>query len=141
MTSKTGSVSTVLGGVLLLLSLLLIATLGVTMRDAWRETALASRVQALAEADREIFQATQIVRSSRGTTQTVLLSQDDPKKALTDLRTRQGEQTERAVKAIDGLDLGNEKQLIGTVRDRLKAADAAHATVDAEADSPRRSAT
>ncbi|MDB5366853.1 MAG: chemotaxis protein [Rhodospirillales bacterium] len=139
MTSKTGSVSTVLGGALLLLSLVLIAALGVLMRDAWLETTLASRVRSLAEADRELFQATQIVRSSRGTTQTLLLSQDDPKQGLTDIRKRQGEQTEHALRAIGALDLANEKQLIGTVRDRVKAADTAHAAVDAEADKPKAS--
>ncbi|GIL40968.1 methyl-accepting chemotaxis protein [Rhodospirillales bacterium TMPK1] len=122
---------------MLLLSLVLVAALGVLMRDAWHETALASRVRLLAEADREIFQATQLVRSSRGTTQTLLLSQDDPKKALADIKKNQLAQSERALKAIDGLDLANEKQLIGTVRDKLKAADVAHSAVDTEADKPK----
>ncbi|GIL40967.1 methyl-accepting chemotaxis protein [Roseiterribacter gracilis] len=137
MTTKSGSVSTVLGGVLLLLSLVLIASLGVLLQDAVRESKVSSRVRLLAEADREIFQATQQVRLTRGSTQTAILGQDDPKATLADLRKKLQAQIDVALKSIDGVDLANEKQLVDDIRAKIKAADAANAEIDAEGAKPK----
>src|SRR5271170_6488117 len=69
------------------LAAILVIVLGLQVIQAIRETSAAGRLVTLAEADRTVFGTMQILRVSRGDTQTALLNLDDPKPKMVELRT------------------------------------------------------
>jgi len=76
------SIRTVLNTVFLTLASALCVVLAVQITDAWHDVGESKRIEALAAADREVFQTMAAIRQNRGTVQTNLLALDDPSSAL-----------------------------------------------------------
>ncbi|HLZ65059.1 MAG TPA: methyl-accepting chemotaxis protein [Aliidongia sp.] len=68
------------------LSVVLLIVLGLQVIKAANQTVKAGRLVTLAEADRTVFGTMQVLRVSRGDTQTALLNLDDPKPKLAEMR-------------------------------------------------------
>ncbi|HEV2677592.1 MAG TPA: HAMP domain-containing methyl-accepting chemotaxis protein [Aliidongia sp.] len=82
------------------LSALLVIVLGLQVVTAIRETSEASRLVTLAEADRTVFGSMQALRVSRGDIQTALLNLDDPKPKLAEVRARDANEFQAAVRVL-----------------------------------------
>ncbi|HUN45628.1 MAG TPA: hypothetical protein VMU85_03865, partial [Stellaceae bacterium] len=76
------SIRTVLNSVFLTLAGALCVVLALQIADAWREVGESNRIEALAAADREVFQTMAAIRQNRGAVQTNLLALDDPSASL-----------------------------------------------------------
>jgi len=82
------------------LSAILVIVLGLQVIQAIRETSAAGRLVTLAEADRTVFGTMQILRVSRGDTQTALLNLDDPKPKMAEMRANGTAQFKAAVAVL-----------------------------------------
>jgi hypothetical protein len=74
-----GSASAVLISVLAVMAIGIFVLLVMQFRESWQELAHANRISVLAAADRVIYEVTGAIRVGRGTTQTMLLAEDDPR--------------------------------------------------------------
>jgi methyl-accepting chemotaxis protein len=90
------SAGTLLNSVFLALAIALAASLLVQMGSAWSELRSANRTAKLAETDRILFETTGATRLTRGDSQTVLLTEDDAKGKLDEIRA----QTDARIKSV-----------------------------------------
>jgi len=116
------SIRTILNAVFLTLASALCVVLALQIAGAWHEVGSAQRIEALAAADRDVFQAMTTMRQIRGTVQTVIQAADDPAPALADNRDKISKLLESALKTAENADLAGGAQLISAVK--AKAADA-----------------
>lgn len=77
-----GTASAVLIAVVLVMALGIFGLLGMQLQVAWQQLAHADRLAQLAAADRIIYQTSGAIRVGRGTTQTLLLAEEDPRSAI-----------------------------------------------------------
>ncbi len=84
--ARSCSVVTTTSVLFSVLAIGLLASLAMPLDAAWRELAVARRAGALAHADRVLFEATNKVRLSRGDSQALLQTVDDPRAALEQTR-------------------------------------------------------
>ncbi len=95
------SAVTLLNGVFLVMTLALGAALLMPSRDAFTELRLARQAEVLAKADGLLFNATQDMRLSRGDSQNMLLSQDDPAPDIDHLRAKVGAQLATTLQQVE----------------------------------------
>jgi hypothetical protein len=74
--------------VFLVLAVALVASLVVQMASAWTELRVAGRTGELARTDAILFATVQALRVNRGTAQTALQSDDDPKAKVEAIRAK-----------------------------------------------------
>jgi methyl-accepting chemotaxis protein len=139
MSATRGSVSNLLRLALLLPLVLLAIAMGVLVWDGWQANLLAERTQQLAEGDRDIFQAMGYVRSSRGDVVTALTGSDDAKPVLAEVAKRQQGHVDKALAALDRLDLPGEAATLASIRNYWKAATALTSELEREQAKPRAS--
>ncbi|GGF40032.1 methyl-accepting chemotaxis protein [Aliidongia dinghuensis] len=101
---------------------ILVIVLGLRVVTAVRETAAAGRLVTLAEADRTVFGAMQVLRVTRGDTQTALLNLDDPKPKLKEIRENQTAQFKAAVAVLPRIGGAGLDRLTAELQQRWSAA-------------------
>ncbi len=95
------SAVTLLNWVFLVMTLGLGAALLMPLMDAFTELRLARQAEVLAKADGVLFNATQDMRLSRGDSQNMLLSQDDPAPDIDHLRAKVGAQLATTLQQVE----------------------------------------
>ncbi len=117
------SIRTVLNAVFLTLAGALCVVLLLQISGAWHAVASAQRIEALAAADREVFQTMAMIRQNRGAVQTNLLAIDDPTAALQKDRDDIHRLLGSALTAAKRADLEGGDRLISKINDDVAAAD------------------
>jgi methyl-accepting chemotaxis protein len=131
------SIRTILNAVFLTLASALCVVLALQIAGAWHEVGSAQRIEALAAADRDVFQAMTTMRQIRGTVQTVIQAADDPAPALADNRDKIRKLLESALKTAENADLAGGAQLISAVKAKAADADRFWPDVDAVGRKPK----
>jgi methyl-accepting chemotaxis protein len=96
-------VGSLLTAVIAALSAVLVIVLGLQLVGALHEAFAAGRLVTLAQADRAVFGTMQLLRVSRGETQTALLNLDNPKPKVAELRQRDTAQFEATIAALPAI--------------------------------------
>ena len=118
------------------LSAVLVIALGLHVVGAMREAFAASRLATLAEADRTVFGTMQVLRVSRGDTQTSLLNLDDPRPRLAELYERGAAQFKATIAVLPRIG-GTVEQFAADLQRRWSAADQQWKELDVFAGKPR----
>ena len=140
MTGRAGSgitVGALLTGVFVILAAALAISLTVQFGQAWSELTSARRAGSLAKADAVIFRATQMQRVSRAMTQTVIVSADQPVPDIQSSLERNAAQLKAVYDTVDVNLSGNAPALIGTIKQKVAAAQALEKDVLAVATKPK----
>jgi methyl-accepting chemotaxis protein len=119
------------------LSTIPVILLGIQLVGAMRETFAAGRLVTLAEADRTVFGTMQVLRVSRGDTQTSLLNLDDPKPKLAELRERAAAQFKATIAVLPRIGGTRLDQLAAELQRRWSAANQQWDELDTYASKPR----
>ncbi len=131
------SIRTILNAVFLTLASALCVVLVLQIAGAWHEVRSAQRIEALATADRDVFQAMTTMRQIRGAVQTVIQGADDPGPALADNRNKIHQLLESALRTAEHADLAGGAQLIAAVKAKAADADRFWPDVDAVGRKPK----
>jgi methyl-accepting chemotaxis protein len=119
------------------LSAIPVILLGIQLVGAMRESLAAGRLVTLAEADRTVFGTMQILRVSRGDTQTSLLNLDDPKPKLAELQERSAAQFKATIAVLPRIGGTRLDQLAAELQRRWSAASQQWDELDTYASKPR----
>jgi methyl-accepting chemotaxis protein len=119
----------------LMAAMLLAVTLPAMWR-AWTQDRASREVEALAQADRVLFEAVAL-RGQRGDMQTALLTQDDPRLAIERMRQTADEKFQAAVDAVRRSDVFGREALTNTLAERWQAALADYRLLFDEGAKPR----
>ncbi|HUB47856.1 MAG TPA: HAMP domain-containing methyl-accepting chemotaxis protein [Acetobacteraceae bacterium] len=99
-TSRSLSTINLMNGLFILLALLLGGAMVHSVMDDWSELKASEQAQALATADGIMFRATNDLRKTRGDSQTLLQTEDDPRAALDAKRATSDAALRAMVKAV-----------------------------------------
>ena len=119
------------------LSAILAVALGLQVIKAANQTVEAGRLVTLAEADRTVFGTMQILRVSRGDTQTALLNLDDPKPKLAEMRANGTTQFKAAVAVLPRIGGAGLDRLAADLQQRWSAANRQWDELEAYAGTPK----
>ncbi|WP_420244013.1 methyl-accepting chemotaxis protein [Roseiterribacter gracilis] len=131
------SVATVLNAVFLVPTVLLVLALGLFTHDAWQKEAAARRVEALAAADRENFDAMQVIRVTRGEAVNAMMTQDDPTKVWAGVRQKDQDSFKRARAAIGAVDIPAKAAQLNKIDELWKTTEARGSDLEAETKKPK----
>jgi signal transduction histidine kinase len=126
----------------------LIASLGILMTglfvaalilavQAWTNYALAGRIARLTSTDHTLFNALVTVRAQIPKASTALISQDDPRRVISDTHGEASLTVTAALDALQATDIANRAQFVAAIRTAWQKAEALQFIVDAQASRPR----
>ena len=119
------------------LSAVLVIVLGLQVIKAADQTFEAGRLVTLAEADRTVFGTMQVLRVSRGDTQTALLNLDDPKPKLAEMRATGTAQFKAAMAVLPRIGGAGLDRLAAELQQRWATANQRWDELEAYAGKPR----
>ena len=131
------SVSALLLFVLGLVIAGLLAQAALRLADAWSQRQTGALARVLAEADRTLFTALVGVRSQRGDAQTLLLSADDVRRQLEEMRQQAGERAAETIAALAAIPLPDAPRMQEDFQRRWELANRNYKLLFDEAAKPR----